>query len=64
MSVMLSPTEMAYRAVQLWSMKNYHYYLKQELRSHTSAARLRAIRWHPEQPLQLYLVGDGELLFS
>jgi elongator complex protein 1 len=47
--------------VQLWSMKNYHYYLKQELFSHkTGSKRFRGFKWHPEQPLTIYILGDGE----
>jgi elongator complex protein 1 len=46
--------------VQLWSMKNYHYYLKQELFS-TTSGRFSNVMWHPEQPMTLYLVEQGEL---
>jgi elongator complex protein 1 len=46
--------------VQLWSMKNYHYYLKQELFS-TTSGRFSNVMWHPEQPMTLYLVEHGEL---
>ncbi|KAL0247662.1 hypothetical protein I308_103739 [Cryptococcus tetragattii IND107] len=43
--------------VQLWSMKNYHYYLKQELYSHdTQKPRFRGFEWHPEDPLSLYII--------
>ncbi|WVQ90021.1 hypothetical protein IAS59_003797 [Cryptococcus gattii] len=43
--------------VQLWSMKNYHYYLKQELYSHdTQRPRFRGFKWHPEDPLSLYII--------
>ncbi|WRT69010.1 uncharacterized protein IL334_005992 [Kwoniella shivajii] len=46
--------------VQLWSMKNYHYYLKQELFSHdSSSTRFRGFKWHPEHPLSLYLFGEN-----
>ncbi|WVR09089.1 hypothetical protein IAU60_006151 [Kwoniella sp. DSM 27419] len=45
--------------VQLWSMKNYHYYLKQEIFSHDpSASRFKGFKWHPEQALSLYIYGD------
>lgn len=47
--------------VQLWTMKNYHYYLKQEIFSHKpSETRFTGIRWHPEQALTLYIMGSGE----
>ncbi|EAL20131.1 hypothetical protein CNBF2080 [Cryptococcus deneoformans B-3501A] len=43
--------------LQLWSMKNYHYYLKQELYSHdTQKPRFRGFKWHPEDPLSLYII--------
>ncbi|WVQ75470.1 hypothetical protein IAR50_005095 [Cryptococcus sp. DSM 104548] len=43
--------------LQLWSMKNYHYYLKQELFSHSpSSPRFRSFKWHPEDPLSLYIL--------
>ncbi|OCF35522.1 elongator complex protein 1 [Kwoniella heveanensis BCC8398] len=46
--------------VQLWSMKNYHYYLKQEIFSHDpTSSRFRGFKWHPEQALSLYVFGDG-----
>ncbi|ORY20535.1 putative Pol II transcription elongation factor [Naematelia encephala] len=46
--------------VQLWSMKNYHYYLKQEIFSHRSdTKRLKGFKWHPEQPLVLYIIGTN-----
>lgn len=38
-------------------MKNYHYYLKQELYSHdTQKPRFRGFKWHPEDPLSLYIL--------
>lgn len=49
--------------VQLWSMKNYHYYLKQELYSHdTQKPRFRGFKWHPEDPLSLYIICQGTSL--
>ncbi|EIW65854.1 hypothetical protein TREMEDRAFT_46085 [Tremella mesenterica DSM 1558] len=47
--------------VQLWTMKNYHYYLKQELFSITPSSRLRGFRWHPEQPLTIFLFGEDHI---
>ncbi|WVQ81518.1 hypothetical protein IAT38_003642 [Cryptococcus sp. DSM 104549] len=48
--------------LQLWSMKNYHYYLKQEIFSHDPAwPRFRGFKWHPEQPLSLYILGETSL---
>lgn len=41
-------------------MKNYHYYLKQELYSHdTQKPRFRGFKWHPEDPLSLYIICQG-----
>ena len=44
--------------VQLWTMGNYHYYLKQEVRFPGDAVGqdLPYFAWHPEQPL-LFAVG-------
>lgn len=41
-------------------MKNYHYYLKQELfSSNPSKPRFNGFMWHPEKPLSLYIIGQG-----
>lgn len=41
-------------------MKNYHYYLKQEIPPRSSdGARFNAVQWHPEDPLKLYIAGNG-----
>ena len=40
-------------------MKNYHYYLKQELYS-TTSSRFSDVIWHPEQPMTIYLVEESE----
>lgn len=48
--------------VQLWTMGNYHYYLKQEIRSppiRDLARRIQAT-WHPEKPLHLALCSECE----
>ena len=34
--------------IQLWTMGNYHYYLKQEY--HFTSIPPRALHWHPEEP--------------
>lgn len=46
----------AHIAVQLWTMKNYHYYLKQELYPQSPAGRFSGVSWHPEQAMTLYLI--------
>lgn len=43
-------------------MKNYHYYLKQEIYPHQAGSkRFVSMRWHPEQPMTFYVIGEGEL---
>ncbi|KAK8256152.1 elongator complex protein-like protein 1 [Phyllosticta capitalensis] len=39
--------------VQLWTMGNYHYYLKEVMRSKTDAGLSFEPRWHPEKALRL-----------
>lgn len=41
--------------VQLWTMSNYHYYLKQELVFPEKTTRTASSVWHPEQPLVVSL---------
>lgn len=47
--------------VQLWTMGNYHYYLKQEifLMSPTSDAKSACLQWHPEEPLKCVFSSTG-----
>lgn len=47
-------------------MKNYHYYLKQEiLPLKAGSRRFSSVAWHPEHPMSLYLVsGDNVQLRS
>ena len=48
--------------VQLWTMGNYHYYLKQEifLYSKETSRQPISLVWHPEKPLHFILHGQGE----
>ena len=48
--------------IHLWTMGNYHYYLKQEvfLYSKETCTRPVSIKWHPEKPLHFTLHGQGE----
>jgi hypothetical protein len=46
-------------AVQLWTMNNYHYYLKQELFP-PGANRFSSLQWHPEKALTLYLGASSQ----
>ena len=50
--------------IQLWTMGNYHYYLKQEmfLYSKETCRHPITINWHPEKPLHFTLRGHGEQL--
>jgi hypothetical protein len=51
--------------VQLWTMNNYHYYLKSEFfppRVNGAAPRFSCVRWHPEKENVLYLAGEGEFV--
>lgn len=49
--------------IQLWTMSNYNYYLKQEMfcasASSGSSTALGRFRWHPEKSLHLLLAGEG-----
>lgn len=49
--------------VQLWTMNNYHYYLKSEFfppRVTDAVPRFSCVKWHPEKDNVLYLAGQGE----
>lgn len=50
-------------SIQLWTMGNYHYYLKQEIRFPTkSQSRMPVtMEWHPEQPFSLTVCSEGEI---
>lgn len=47
--------------VQLWTMGNYHYYLKQEifLMTPTSNEKSTCVQWHPEEPLRFVIASAG-----
>ncbi|KAI9796377.1 MAG: hypothetical protein M1835_004230 [Candelina submexicana] len=49
--------------VQLWTMSNYHYYLKQELMlwGLDYSGKAATIEWHPEQALRLAISSDKNL---
>ena len=44
--------------VQLWTMGNYHYYLKQEIFSWSRIST--KLKWHPEKPLRFAISSDGQ----
>lgn len=50
--------------VQLWTMNNYHYYLKQEIFPLSKNQKVGlTIRWHPEKPFHFALSSQGRLKF-
>lgn len=52
--------------VQLWTMGNYHYYLKQEIHATSSEGAISAVQaaWHPEKPLYLALCSERRCSIS
>ena len=54
--------------IQLWTMGNYHYYLKQEifsgLQESDNAKSTASVNWHPEKPLHLVLNCKGRFALS
>jgi len=46
--------------VQLWTMGNYHYYLKHEIPLDDQQWGPLDVKWHPENPLQLVVSGQGK----
>jgi elongator complex protein 1 len=48
--------------VQLWTMGNYHYYLKQEIWLPGTDRAIKGVSWHPEKPLRLAIQGETEVL--
>ena len=48
--------------IQLWTMGNYHYYLKQEIftLSDEPSQDPALLNWHPEKPLTFTLSSEGE----
>ena len=46
-------------SIQLWTMGNYHWYLKQEVRT-TNLLIARPLVWHPEKSLRVVTAAPGE----
>jgi elongator complex protein 1 len=44
---------------QFWTMGNYHWYLKQEIRTSTPTLPSGSLVWHPEKPLRLLTAAHG-----
>ncbi|KAI2468252.1 IkappaB kinase complex, IKAP component [Annulohypoxylon bovei var. microspora] len=47
--------------IQLWTMGNYHWYLKQEI---LTQKRPHCLAWHPEKPLRFASAISGKLLLA
>ncbi|RCI13189.1 hypothetical protein L249_0362 [Ophiocordyceps polyrhachis-furcata BCC 54312] len=47
-------------ALQLWTMSNYHWYLKQEI----PISNLSWLVWHPEAALRFAAVSDGAIILA
>ncbi|KAI1107353.1 IkappaB kinase complex, IKAP component [Jackrogersella minutella] len=47
--------------IQLWSVSNYQWYLKQEILTHK---QLHCLTWHPEKPLRFASAISGKLLLA
>ncbi|KAI2631912.1 IkappaB kinase complex, IKAP component [Hypoxylon sp. NC1633] len=47
--------------IQLWTMGNYHWYLKQEI---STQNRPHCLTWHPEKPLRFSSAVSGKLLLA
>ncbi|KAJ3023810.1 hypothetical protein HKX48_000944 [Thoreauomyces humboldtii] len=50
------PEAPASSVVQLWTMANYHWYLKQEIRPPATDDAIAGLSWDPETPLRLHLL--------
>jgi elongator complex protein 1 len=48
-------------SIQLWTMGNYHWYLKQEIKTkHADTSSCSPLVWHQERPLQFLTIGSGK----
>ncbi|TAQ86928.1 hypothetical protein B7494_g4766 [Chlorociboria aeruginascens] len=47
--------------IQLWTMGNYHWYLKQEIWTDDGPLLLSSPVWHPEMPLRLLTASSGQI---
>lgn len=48
--------------VQLWTMSNYHWYLKMELNFTNAAKEVAAVSWDPVSQLKLHIVTRGQCI--
>lgn len=47
--------------IQLWTMGNYHWYLKQEIRTGSAPVFSKPLIWHPEKALRLVAESSGKV---
>jgi elongator complex protein 1 len=48
-------------SIQLWTMGNYHWYLKQEIKTkHADTSSYSPLVWHQEKPLKFLTIGSGK----
>ncbi|KAF2418240.1 elongator complex protein 1 [Tothia fuscella] len=50
--------------VQFWTMGNYHYYLKQEIRLAGKEPELRGLCWHSEKALRVAAFGSEQIILT
>ncbi|THV06651.1 pol II transcription elongation factor [Dendrothele bispora CBS 962.96] len=52
--------------VQLWTIGNYHWYLKQEISASSKSSKpvhFTSVEWHPEKALQMILTTSSEVIY-
>ncbi|KLO09706.1 IkappaB kinase complex, IKAP component [Schizopora paradoxa] len=47
--------------IQLWTIGNYHWYLKQEIVADADCPRFSSASWHPEKPMILLLTSSSRI---
>jgi elongator complex protein 1 len=48
-------------SIQLWTVANYHWYLKQEIKTkHADLSSTSPLVWHTEKPLRFLTIGSGK----
>ncbi|KAJ3149243.1 hypothetical protein HDU89_003961 [Geranomyces variabilis] len=54
--LMFPEAEIVSSCVQVWTMMNYHWYLKQEVRPTSQGDSIAGLNWDPERALRLHIV--------
>ncbi|KAI8909371.1 IKI3 family-domain-containing protein [Powellomyces hirtus] len=57
--LMYPEAETVSSVVQLWTVMNYHWYLKQEIRPTTAGDPISGVNWDPENALRLHIMTRG-----